>query len=45
MLGMPVRGGTAAGTSGELIQIICGSREAFEKVAPFIKKYQRQCSM
>ena len=37
MLGMPVMGGTTAAENGKLVPIICGSREAFEKVAPIIK--------
>jgi len=41
MLGMPVMGGTTAADNGELVPIICGSREAFEKVAPIIKNISK----
>jgi 3-hydroxyisobutyrate dehydrogenase-like beta-hydroxyacid dehydrogenase len=41
MLGMPVMGGTTVAESGELIPIICGSRNALEKVATIIKKISK----
>ena len=41
MLGMPVMGGTTAAENGELVPIICGSRKAFEKVAPIIKNISK----
>ena len=34
-------GGTTATENGELVPIICGSREAFEKVAPIIKNISK----
>lgn len=41
MLGMPVMGWTTAAENGELVPIICGSREAFEKVAPIINNISK----
>jgi 3-hydroxyisobutyrate dehydrogenase len=38
MLGMPVMGGPAAAESGELVPMVAGSRQAFEKVLPVIEK-------
>ena len=42
MLGMPVMGGPAAAETGELIPMVAGSRQAFEKVRPVIEKLGRQ---
>jgi 3-hydroxyisobutyrate dehydrogenase-like beta-hydroxyacid dehydrogenase len=41
MLAMPVMGGITAAENGELVPIICGNREAFEKVAPIIKSISK----
>lgn len=41
MLVMPVMGGTNAAENGVLVPIICGSRGAFEKVAPIIKNISK----
>ncbi len=41
MLGIPVMGGPAAAESGELVPIVSGNREAFEKVRQAIEKLGR----
>ena len=41
MLGIPVMGGPAAAEAGDLVPIIAGSREAFEKVRQVIEKLGR----
>jgi 3-hydroxyisobutyrate dehydrogenase len=41
MLGMPVMGGPAAAKTGDLVPIVAGSREAFEKVRHVIEKLGR----
>lgn len=38
MLGMPVMGGPAAAEAGELVPMVAGSRQAFEKVKHVIEK-------
>jgi 3-hydroxyisobutyrate dehydrogenase len=38
MLGMPVMGGPAAAEAGELVPMVAGSRQAFEKVKKVIEK-------
>jgi 3-hydroxyisobutyrate dehydrogenase len=38
MLGMPVMGGPAAAESGELVPIVAGSRQAYERARPAIEK-------
>ena len=38
MLGMPVMGGPAAAEAGELVPMVAGSRQAFEKVKQVIEK-------
>ena len=38
MLGMPVMGGPAAAESGDLVPMVAGSRQAFEKALPVIEK-------
>jgi 3-hydroxyisobutyrate dehydrogenase-like beta-hydroxyacid dehydrogenase len=38
MLGMPVMGGPAAAEAGELVPMVAGSRQAFEKARPVIEK-------
>ena|SRR5581483_1097207 len=38
MLGMPVMGGPAAAESGDLVPMVAGSRQAFEKAKPVIEK-------
>jgi 3-hydroxyisobutyrate dehydrogenase len=38
MLGMPVMGGPAAAETGDLVPMVAGSRQAFEKVRPIIEK-------
>ncbi len=42
MLGMPVMGGPTAAETGELIPIVAGNKEAFEKAAPVIKSLGKQ---
>jgi 3-hydroxyisobutyrate dehydrogenase-like beta-hydroxyacid dehydrogenase len=41
MLGMPVMGGPAAAVAGDLVPIVAGSRETFEKVRHVIEKLGR----
>jgi 3-hydroxyisobutyrate dehydrogenase-like beta-hydroxyacid dehydrogenase len=41
MLGMPVMGGPAAAKAGDLVTIVAGSRQAFEKVRHVIEKLGR----
>jgi 3-hydroxyisobutyrate dehydrogenase len=41
MLGIPVMGGPAAAEAGELIPIVSGNRQAFEKVRQIIEKLGR----
>jgi 3-hydroxyisobutyrate dehydrogenase len=41
MLGIPVMGGPAAAEAGELIHIVSGNRQAFEKVRQIIEKLGR----
>ncbi|HVD21381.1 MAG TPA: NAD(P)-dependent oxidoreductase, partial [Nitrososphaera sp.] len=41
MLGIPVMGGPAAAEAGELIPIVSGNRQAFEKVRQVIEKLGR----
>lgn len=41
MLGMPVMGGPAAAEAGELVPIVAGSRQAFEKARQVIEKLGR----
>ena len=41
MLGIPVMGGPAAAGAGELIHIVSGNRQAFEKVRQIIEKLGR----
>jgi 3-hydroxyisobutyrate dehydrogenase-like beta-hydroxyacid dehydrogenase len=41
MLGMPVMGGPAAAKAGDLVPIVAGSRQAFEKVRHVIEKLGR----
>jgi 3-hydroxyisobutyrate dehydrogenase len=41
MLGMPVMGGPAAAEAGDLVPIVAGSRQAFEKVRHVIEKLGR----
>jgi 3-hydroxyisobutyrate dehydrogenase len=41
MLGIPVMGGPAAAEAGELIHIVSGNRQAFEKVRQVIEKLGR----
>jgi len=41
MLGMPVMGGPAAAESGELVPMVAGSKQAFEKALPVIEKLGR----
>jgi 3-hydroxyisobutyrate dehydrogenase len=41
MLGMPVMGGPAAAEAGDLVPIVAGSRQAFEKVRHVIDKLGR----
>lgn len=41
MLGMPVMGGPAAAEAGELVPMVAGSRESFEKVRQVIEKLGR----
>jgi 3-hydroxyisobutyrate dehydrogenase len=41
MLGIPVMGGPAAAESGELVPIVSGNRQAFEKVRQAIEKLGR----
>jgi 3-hydroxyisobutyrate dehydrogenase len=38
MLGMPVMGGPALAETGELVPMVAGSRQAFEKARPVIEK-------
>ena len=38
MLGMPVMGGPAAAESGELVPIVTGNKQAYERVRPVIEK-------
>lgn len=38
MLGMPVMGGPAAAETGDLVPMVAGSRQAFEKAKPIIEK-------
>lgn len=42
MLGMPVMGGPAAAEAGDLIPMVAGSRQAFEKARPVIEKLGKQ---
>jgi 3-hydroxyisobutyrate dehydrogenase len=42
MLGMPVMGGPAAAETGDLIPMVAGNRQAFERVRPVIEKLGRQ---
>jgi 3-hydroxyisobutyrate dehydrogenase len=41
MLGMPVMGGPAAAETGDLVPMVAGSRQAFEKARPAIEKLGR----
>src|SRR5215213_7073163 len=41
MLGIPIMGGPAAAEAGELIHIVSGNRQAFEKVRQIIEKLGR----
>ena len=41
MLGMPVMGGPAAAEAGQLVLMIAGSRQAYEKALPVIEKLGR----
>jgi 3-hydroxyisobutyrate dehydrogenase len=41
MLGIPVMGGPAAAASGDLVPIVAGSKQAFEKVRQVIEKLGR----
>jgi 3-hydroxyisobutyrate dehydrogenase len=41
MLGMPVMGGPAAAEAGELVPMVAGSRQAYEKVKPVVEKLGR----
>jgi 3-hydroxyisobutyrate dehydrogenase len=41
MLGIPVMGGPAAAEAGELIPIVSGNRQAFERVSQVIEKLGR----
>jgi 3-hydroxyisobutyrate dehydrogenase-like beta-hydroxyacid dehydrogenase len=41
MLGMPVMGGPAAAEAGELVPMVAGSRQAFEKARPIIETLGR----
>lgn len=41
MLGMPIMGGPAAAEKGELVSIIAGNKEVFQKVKPIIEKMSR----
>lgn len=41
MLGMPIMGGPSAAARGELVSIIAGNKEAFEKVRPIIDTMSR----
>ncbi len=41
MLGMPVMGGPAAAETGDLVPMVAGSRQAFEKVRQVIEKLGR----
>jgi 3-hydroxyisobutyrate dehydrogenase len=41
MLGMPVMGGPAAAETGDLVPMVAGSRQAFEKVRQVIEKMGR----
>jgi 3-hydroxyisobutyrate dehydrogenase-like beta-hydroxyacid dehydrogenase len=41
MLGMPVMGGPALAEIGELVPMVAGSRQAFEKARPIIEKMGR----
>ena len=38
MLGMPIMGGPTAAEKGELVSIIAGNKQAFEKMKPLIEK-------
>lgn len=42
MLGMPVMGGPAAAEAGELIPMVAGDRQVFEKVRPVVEKLGHQ---
>jgi 3-hydroxyisobutyrate dehydrogenase len=42
MLGMPVMGGPSAAEAGELIPMVAGSRDAFEKAKPVIETLGKQ---
>jgi 3-hydroxyisobutyrate dehydrogenase len=42
MLGIPVMGGPAAAEAGDLVPIVAGSRQAFEKVRQVIEKLGRR---
>jgi 3-hydroxyisobutyrate dehydrogenase len=42
MLGMPVMGGPAAAEAGELVPMVAGSRQAFDKVRPVIEALGKQ---
>lgn len=42
MLGMPVMGGPAAAESGELVPMVAGNRQAFERARPIIEKLGSQ---
>ncbi len=42
MLGMPVMGGPAAAEAGELVPMIAGNRQAFEKAKPIIEKIGKE---
>jgi 3-hydroxyisobutyrate dehydrogenase-like beta-hydroxyacid dehydrogenase len=42
MLGMPVMGGPAAAEVGELVPMVAGNRQAFEKARPVMEKIGKQ---
>jgi 3-hydroxyisobutyrate dehydrogenase-like beta-hydroxyacid dehydrogenase len=42
MLGMPVMGGPAAAETGDLIPVVAGDRQAFDKVRPVIENLGKQ---
>lgn len=42
MLGLPVMGGPAAAESGELVPMVAGNRQAYEKARPVIEKLGKQ---
>lgn len=42
MLGMPVMGGPAAAEAGELVPMVAGNRQAFERARPVMEKIGKQ---